>query len=622
MVVPNFVPMIKLTTITNWFELKTRHPEQRIEATDMIRLSRKYQTASNAMQRLCDSGRYRPVDLELLGDRLSQLESLLPMQSHQVQLPYEADLSGSEIFSSTNAGLSPRLLTWYGEDARAGGSIFILGSGFNVRDMKVIVGGATVKDAATAAAPAPGAPPSPSFDLISRNVLRVDIPSDAKPVRTPVIFRDPSFVCDHGGQGLKDDGTCDDCAKLKGERKDGDIAVKTADRDSKRAAQRKAEQELSAAQKNLDDLKKATPKPKAEDIAQADKAVNDKKAALDSAKLATKSAEAALKKAQAPSSAVECQCKQRYVLDVHVATSNGISNHLHVEVAAPDAKAQAAQKPISSTVTTTYKVNPDNSTTTTTQFQTVPPGIVLPQGTFLPMGGNLPAAGTVVAPGAATIQTNPPAFSPGTVPNTQYPPATPTDPTGPSSSIDPGPVDPVAIAPGTAAPENSEGAISLRNTPGAGNAPEVPSATSGAVPPGFRPADATRKAALVNGPSGGRVGRPGPQPGLIAPTGVRVAKNSQPALFLPAPVFPAWGVQTTPTAPSSAGIHSPAASSGSPALQAAQRALPSTGKAVHRSDPGVAQASMAGADGTQPVDALPKTARRKTILSRILGGPK
>ena len=195
MVVPNFVPMIKLTTVANWFDLKTRHPEQVLEATDMIRLSRKYQTASNAMQRLCDSGRYRPVDLELLGDRLSQLESLLPMQSHQVQLPYEADMSGSEIFTSTNTTLAPHLLTWYGEAARPGGSIFILGRGFNVRDMKVIVGGVTVKDAATAAAPAPGATPSSSFDLISRNVLRVDIPQTAVPVRTPVIYRDPSVHC-------------------------------------------------------------------------------------------------------------------------------------------------------------------------------------------------------------------------------------------------------------------------------------------------------------------------------------------------------------------------------------------------------------------------------------------
>ncbi len=152
MVVPNFAPQIKLTTITNWFDLKTQHPAQELSTTDMICLSRKLQTARNAMQRLCDSGRYRPVDLEVLGDRIAQLEAMLPMQSHDVVLPFEADLMGSEIFTSFNAALGPRLLTWFGEPGSTGGSILILGSGFSVRDMKVIVGGVRVSDGGAAGA--------------------------------------------------------------------------------------------------------------------------------------------------------------------------------------------------------------------------------------------------------------------------------------------------------------------------------------------------------------------------------------------------------------------------------------------------------------------------------------
>ncbi len=172
MVVPNFAPQLKLTTITNWFDLKTHHPSQELSTTDMICLSRKLQTARNAMQRLCDSGRYRPVDLEVLGDRIAQLEAMLPMQSHDVVLPFEADLMGSEIFTSYNAALGPRLLTWFGEPGSStGGSIFILGSGFSVRDMKVIVGGVQVSDGGAAGAAAP------SFDMVSRNVLRVEHPA-------------------------------------------------------------------------------------------------------------------------------------------------------------------------------------------------------------------------------------------------------------------------------------------------------------------------------------------------------------------------------------------------------------------------------------------------------------
>ena len=222
MVVPNFVPMIKMTTITNWFDLKTCHPDQMLDTNDMLSLGRKLQTARNAYHRLCDSGRYRPTDIESLGERLDQLEAMLPIQSHQVTLPFEGDLTGSEIFSSSTAGLAPRLLTWYGEPARPGGSIFIMGSGFNVRDMKVIVGGVTLKDVnavptpgVPVQAPTLGSPQSPSFDLISRNVLRIDMPKNAKSIRTAVVYHDSTFVCFDQGRGKDENGTCDDCASLK-----------------------------------------------------------------------------------------------------------------------------------------------------------------------------------------------------------------------------------------------------------------------------------------------------------------------------------------------------------------------------------------------------------------------
>ena len=142
MVVPNFVPCIKLTTVTNWFDLKTHHPHgQDLSTGEMVHLGRKLQTARASLERLCDSGKYRTTDVESLEERLDQLDSMLPIQSHRVKLPFEADLSGSEIFNSTNAGLAPRLLTWYGEPANQGGSVFILGTGFNIDTMKVVVGG-------------------------------------------------------------------------------------------------------------------------------------------------------------------------------------------------------------------------------------------------------------------------------------------------------------------------------------------------------------------------------------------------------------------------------------------------------------------------------------------------
>jgi hypothetical protein len=384
MVVPNFAPQIKLTTITNWFDLKTHHPVQELSTTDMIGLSRKLQTARNAMQRLCDSGHYRPVDLEILGDRIAQLEAMLPMQSHDVILPFEADLTGSEIFTSFNAALGPRLLTWFGEPGQVGGSILILGSGFSVRDMKVIVGGVQVSDGGGAAGAA-----SPSFDMVSRNVLRVDIPSTATPIRTPVVYNDPSFPCFNQGNGTKDDGTCQDCGLLRGQPRAADVAAKQAEVDVKKAALALAKTKLRAA---------TAP----QDVAVAN-------AGVQAAEADVKVAEAAVLKVLAQTPPIECQCKQRWVLDVHVATSNGISNHLFVEVPAPGPATSTTPQTVTTTVTTVVQPNAsDNSTTTTTTFQVPTQGSGLPPGTFLPLGTSLPAGGTFVAPGAATINAAPP----------------------------------------------------------------------------------------------------------------------------------------------------------------------------------------------------------------------
>ena len=173
-VMPNFVPSVKFTSVTNWFDLKTKHAEQVLETTDMIRLGKKLQSAKNGLQRVCDSGKYRPEEVELLSDRISQLEDFLPVKSHSITLPFEGSLLGSEIFSSNAAGLAPRLLAWYGEPPQEGAdsSIFILGNGFSVHEIHVIAGGQNV------------APDTGGVEIVSRNVLRVDIPAAARAVQT------------------------------------------------------------------------------------------------------------------------------------------------------------------------------------------------------------------------------------------------------------------------------------------------------------------------------------------------------------------------------------------------------------------------------------------------------
>jgi SAM-dependent methyltransferase len=57
-------------------------------------------------------------------------------------------------------------------------------------------------------------------------------------------------------------------------------------------------------------------------------------------------------------------------------------------------------------------------------------------------------------------------------------------------------------------------------------------------------------------------------------------------------------------------------------LEATQRAIPSTETAFGQPAPGIVQASMGAEGAAQSIDALPKPARRRTILSRLLGGRK
>jgi len=96
------------------------------------------------------------------------------------------------------------------------------------------------------------------------------------------------------------------------------------------------------------------------------------------------------------------------IYDVHVATPNGVSNHLLVQIDAKD-KGDGGPKTVTTTVTTTTSTAP-NYSSTTTQFTTTPPGIVLPQGTVLPLGTALPPNTTIGPSGGPT--------NGGTVPST------------------------------------------------------------------------------------------------------------------------------------------------------------------------------------------------------------
>ena len=437
MVTPNFIPSVKVSTVANWFDVTGHHARNQLDNREMLKFSRKIQQAKAAVARACNTQQYRAVDFIVLNQRIKQLEALLPTQDTRIDLPDEGDLLGSEIFSSNAAGLNPTLLSWYGEPVQDGtvGAIFLQGRGFSVSETQVIVGGVPL--------------PPTAFRLISRNVMQILVPPTARSVKvacphdaaTPATPADPKVA----SVTIQD-------PRIPRVYAQGGVAEVQVDANKARA--------------NLDPTL----------TGDVDITITD----------GTTTATARGAKADLQVGGVRAHGEgspvtppktcDRAVIDVHVATPNGISNHLFVEVI-PKTAAKDPKNAVTTATTTT--VVQGNTTTTSTRFETTPPGTVLPPLTVLPLGTNWPSA-TVLAPGAvtgapagsllpglvpasptpaaSTLSLNPPAAAattPTTTPAAITPPPTPTPPPGglTARSGRPGPGDdPVPIERGLPVP--------------------------------------------------------------------------------------------------------------------------------------------------------------------------
>jgi len=166
MVAPNFIPAMRLSSTTNWFDLAGHCTDQDLKTTQMLAWSRKVQSAKTALQQCVDAHNYRDGEVERLMARVEQLEAMLPMQDMVVKLPNENDLGASEIFTSSAARLAPSLVAWFGEPPQEGqkSTVFILGKGLSVHETQVITGGVPAEDVV----------------LMSRNVMKVSIPTTAR----------------------------------------------------------------------------------------------------------------------------------------------------------------------------------------------------------------------------------------------------------------------------------------------------------------------------------------------------------------------------------------------------------------------------------------------------------
>ena len=209
LLIPTFLPSMRLNITTNWFRLND--PEHLVfHSAHAVERGRQVQALTQAAQHACSLQQYRADDVRVLQAKLRQLDAMLPMQSKVVQLPYENTASGFDLYSDGAAAIVPELSGYDGVDIVKEGQaadIFIYGKYINLLDTRVIIGGAfvpnqspstTQKTQASTQTTTSGAlttgtatrrPPcrqlrAGTVDILSREVVHVQIPATASPTVT------------------------------------------------------------------------------------------------------------------------------------------------------------------------------------------------------------------------------------------------------------------------------------------------------------------------------------------------------------------------------------------------------------------------------------------------------
>ena len=207
---PTFLPVMRMNVTGNWFRLND--PEHLVYHTRrQMEDGRRVQEVRQTI--LCDPRleQYRADDLRVLRSKFDMLDAMLPTQSKVIQLPFENSASGFDLFSEGATALVPELTGFSGVDiiqappsaaaattpARpvagspglqvsttttgtatftttsiVGGTgsiadLFVFGKYISLLDTRVIAGGR-----------------SAAFEILSREVIHVQVPSNAIPTNT------------------------------------------------------------------------------------------------------------------------------------------------------------------------------------------------------------------------------------------------------------------------------------------------------------------------------------------------------------------------------------------------------------------------------------------------------
>lgn len=168
---PSFVPYATMNVSSNWFKL-TNPKCKELNTTYAMVLSQVVKSIQNCATNVGDYDCYRAGDFGHLLAKAKQLETRLPLQSTQVQVPYENTLGGFAMFNTGITDLVPELLGWYGSPSinpQESTTVFLVGKHFSVHQTRVIANGQYVTNQ----------------EMLSREVIKVVIPP------TKILLGDP-----------------------------------------------------------------------------------------------------------------------------------------------------------------------------------------------------------------------------------------------------------------------------------------------------------------------------------------------------------------------------------------------------------------------------------------------
>lgn len=165
---PSFLNQIRMDTRGNWFRLSD--PDDLTIPTARMLEQGRYVMQAMQTDGICDASLYRGEDLRRLYLKAQQMEKMLPLQTYNVQIPYENTLGGFELFGQGTTALVPVLVGYEGvgtHELSKYTDVLLYGKNISIHETKVVAGGRHLTET--------------DVDILSRQVIRIRISKDARP---------------------------------------------------------------------------------------------------------------------------------------------------------------------------------------------------------------------------------------------------------------------------------------------------------------------------------------------------------------------------------------------------------------------------------------------------------